>query len=48
MSRRPTTPAMTEPVMCPECGWTGTEAELEHADGVEQCPVCDTNIEFVE
>ncbi len=39
---------MTEPVMCPECGWTGTERDLDVEAGVKQCPVCDTNVEFVD
>jgi hypothetical protein len=39
---------MADPVMCPECGWTGTERDLDDPAGVQQCPVCDTNVEFVE
>lgn len=36
---------MAEPIMCPECGWTGTEDAL---DADQQCPVCDTNVGFVD
>jgi len=39
---------MVEPVMCPECGWTGTERDLDVEAGVKKCPVCDTNVEFVD
>jgi uncharacterized protein (DUF983 family) len=37
---------MSEPVLCPDCGWTGTTDDFD--DGVDQCPVCETNIEFVD
>jgi len=36
---------MTEPVLCPDCGWTGTKADLEEGGN---CPVCTQNIEFVD
>lgn len=36
---------MAAPIMCPECGWTGSESDL--AEG-QQCPVCDANVEFVD
>ncbi len=39
---------MAEPVMCPECGWTGTQADLNQSESVQQCPVCDTNVEYIE
>jgi len=39
---------MPEPVMCPECGWTGTRSDLDRSEDVQQCPVCDTNVEFVD
>jgi predicted RNA-binding Zn-ribbon protein involved in translation (DUF1610 family) len=35
------------PVLCPDCGWTGTRSELDEGDEVHNCPVCDTDIEFV-
>lgn len=38
----------SDPVLCPECGWTGTTDDLETIQGVESCPVCDTDIEFVD
>lgn len=36
---------MADPIMCPECGWTGTEPDL---DAEQSCPVCATNVEFVD
>lgn len=36
------------PVLCPECGWSGTDAALEQRDDVRACPVCDTDIEIIE
>jgi hypothetical protein len=39
---------MTEPVQCPECGWTGQEDDLARSDGDHECPVCAGVIEFVE
>jgi len=38
----------TEPVLCPECGWTGTVDDLALDDGTRQCPVCAEAIEFIE
>ncbi|MFB6309507.1 MAG: hypothetical protein ABEH35_09265 [Haloarculaceae archaeon] len=35
-------------VLCPDCGWSGPKADLEATEGVESCPVCDTDIEFVD
>lgn len=35
-------------VLCPECGWTGSEDELVREDGDHECPVCAEAIEFVE
>ena len=40
--------AMTEPVQCPECGWTGQEDDLALSDGDNECPVCAGVIAFVE
>jgi uncharacterized Zn finger protein (UPF0148 family) len=37
-----------EAVLCPECGWTGTENDLVREDGERQCPICAGAIEFVE
>ena len=39
---------MGEPVMCPECGWTGTEQDLDATGDVHQCPICDTDVEIVD
>jgi len=39
---------MTDPVLCSECGWTGTQSDLDATDGVESCPLCDTDIEIIE
>ncbi len=39
---------MAETVLCPDCGWTGTNSELDENDGVHACPICDTDIEFVD
>lgn len=36
---------MSAPILCPECGWTGEESDL---NGDRQCPVCAEVIEFVE
>jgi len=33
---------MVNTLLCPVCGWTGTEAEL---DGAGKCPTCDERIE---
>ena len=38
---------MSEPILCPECGWTGTVEEAA-ADGAQRCPICETDIEIVE
>lgn len=27
--------------LCPICGWTGQESELENGGDERQCPVCD-------
>lgn len=35
---------MAEPLLCPECGWSGTETKLEDGD----CPVCAASIEFID
>lgn len=37
-----------DPILCPECGWTGTQADLDSTEEATTCPACDTNIEFVE
>jgi uncharacterized paraquat-inducible protein A len=36
-----------ETVLCPDCGWTGEPAQLDEA-GESGCPVCSTDIEFVD
>ena len=33
-------------VLCPDCGWTGTPVDLDDERG--DCPVCSTDIEFVD
>jgi len=35
---------MPEPLLCPDCGWTGTESDTDDGD----CPVCSKTVEFVE
>jgi hypothetical protein len=37
-----------DPVLCPECGWSGDRTDLVETPDVESCPVCDTDIEFVD
>ncbi|WP_269814463.1 hypothetical protein [Halorussus litoreus] len=37
-----------ETVLCPDCGWTGSKSELDADAGVHSCPICDTDIEFVD
>jgi hypothetical protein len=39
---------MSDAILCSDCGWTGTEADVDGSDGVHSCPICDTNIEFVD
>ena len=39
---------MSESVLCPECGWTGTRDELVREGDDHECPVCADVIEFVE
>jgi hypothetical protein len=34
--------------LCPECGWSGTDADIARRDGVRTCPICDTDIEILE
>jgi uncharacterized Zn finger protein (UPF0148 family) len=31
---------MSDTILCPACGWTGSEDELVREDGDTQCPVC--------
>lgn len=38
-------PSMSDPILCPECGWTGKRQDLEDD---QQCPVCDEDIEFMD
>jgi hypothetical protein len=35
---------MGDPVLCPDCGWTGEETDLDAGD----CPVCATDVEVEE
>lgn len=37
-----------DPVLCPDCGWSGSRDDLDASAGVESCPVCDTDVEFVD
>jgi hypothetical protein len=39
-----------DPVLCPDCGWSGRPATLDDADGSDAraCPVCSTDVEFVD
>ena len=39
-----------EPILCPDCGWSGTVSELEsdEGNGTYQCPACDAEIKVVE
>lgn len=39
---------MAEPVLCPDCGWTGTTEDFEDDPNQPRCPLCATDIEFVE
>lgn len=36
--------ATDEPVLCPDCGWTGPATALERVDGESTCPVCGVTI----
>ena len=38
---------MAEPVLCPDCGWTGTTDNFEASED-KRCPLCSTDIEFVD
>lgn len=40
--------SMSTTILCPDCGWTGETAELDATDGVQSCPICDTDIEFMD
>jgi predicted RNA-binding Zn-ribbon protein involved in translation (DUF1610 family) len=33
-----------DPVLCPECGWTGQPSDLEAGEGRGACPVCGETI----
>ncbi|WP_274380457.1 hypothetical protein [Halorussus amylolyticus] len=37
-----------ETSLCPTCGWTGRQSELDGEEGEYACPICDTDIEIVE
>jgi rubredoxin len=37
-----------ETVLCPDCGWTGPPATLDDSGDDWACPVCSTDIEFVD
>lgn len=37
-----------ETTLCPECGWTGRQSDLDESEGEYACPICDTDIEIVE
>jgi len=38
----------SDPMLCSNCGWTGERAALPDDEGDSACPVCDTDIEFVD
>lgn len=38
----------SDPILCPECGWTGTADQRVHEDGQLQCPICAETFEYVE
>lgn len=33
-----------ETYLCPDCGWTGTESELERSGDGHACPICRASI----
>ncbi|WP_275689335.1 hypothetical protein [Salinigranum salinum] len=35
-------------VLCPDCGWTGRPASLDDEGDGRSCPLCSTDIEFVD
>jgi predicted RNA-binding Zn-ribbon protein involved in translation (DUF1610 family) len=39
---------MSDPVLCPECGWTGVEADLERTAAGYECPVCAEVVELID
>ena len=40
--------AMSDSILCPDCGWTGHQSDMDASAGVHSCPICDTDIEFVD
>lgn len=36
-----------ETVLCPDCGWTGNESELDEDGDGYSCPICNVDIGFV-
>ena len=40
--------ADSDPILCPECGWTGTAEQQVRKDDQRQCPVCAETVEYVE
>jgi len=38
----------SDPILCPECGWTGTADQRVRKDDQLQCPVCAETVEHVE
>jgi DNA-directed RNA polymerase subunit RPC12/RpoP len=34
--------------LCPDCGWTGSESELDRSEGGHSCPVCRASIRVEE
>lgn len=41
-------PPMSDTILCPDCGWTGNKFDMDDSEGVHSCPICDTDIEFVD
>ncbi|WP_372909770.1 hypothetical protein [Salinigranum sp.] len=37
-----------DPVLCPDCGWTGHPTKLDDGGDARSCPLCSTDIEFVD
>lgn len=37
----------SDPILCPDCGWTGVSADLELVDDDYHCPICTRNIEKI-